>query len=158
MPDQINASLDWTRSGSANAMDETLLARLREGIREEIAQYEELLDLTTQEHHILADETYSTELATVAAKKLRIMRDISDLVMRIGPLKVRWKLEDAQGDSASDKAIKPLLEELGTLLERILDMDEANQEILARLVDGRGRPERDTARGHKDGHAERPRR
>ena len=118
-------------------MDETLLKTLREGIREEIAQYEQLLDLTTQEHKVLAEETYSTELATLAAKKLRIMRDINDLAMRIGPLKVRWKLEDAREEAAGGgREIPPLLEELGTLLERILDVDEANQEILARLVGG----------------------
>jgi hypothetical protein len=117
-------------------MDETLLTTLREGIREEIAQYEQLLDLTTQEHKILADESYSTELATLAAKKLRIMRDINDLAMRIGPLKVRWKLEDAPDESAGGEPITPLLEELGTLLEKILDVDETNQEILARLVGG----------------------
>jgi flagellar biosynthesis/type III secretory pathway chaperone len=118
-------------------MDETLLTTLREGIRKEITQYEQLLDLTTQEHKILAEESYSTELATLAARKLRVMRDINDLAMRIGPLKVRWKLEESREETAGGtREITPLLDELGTLLEKILDVDEANQEILARLVGG----------------------
>ena len=116
-------------------MEEMLLKTLREGIHEEIAQYGQLLELTTQEHKILAEETYSTELATLAAKKLRIMREINDLAMRIGPLKVRWKLEDSCSDTEGGSGeITPLLEELGVLLEKILDVDEENQEILARLV------------------------
>ena len=116
-------------------MEDTLLRTLREGIREEIAQYEHLLELTTQEHAILAEESYSTELAALAAKKLEIMREINELAMRIGPLKVRWKLEDSSAEAeAGTGQISPLLEELSTLLEKILDVDESNQQILSRLV------------------------
>jgi hypothetical protein len=117
-------------------MEDTLLKRLHEGIREEIAHYEQLLDLTTREHEILAEENYTTELATLAARKLKIMRDINDLTMRIGPLKVRWKLEESrdEAEAAPGGEITPLLEELGTLLERILDVDEENQRILSRLI------------------------
>jgi len=116
-------------------MEDTLLNTLRDGLREEIAQYGQLFDLATREHEILAGETSSTELAALAAAKLNIMRDINDLTMRIAPLKVRWKLEtsdEEQGPASSD--IRPLLEELGTLLEKILDVDEENQRILSRLV------------------------
>ncbi len=116
-------------------MDETLLKTLHDGIREEIAHYEQLLDLTTREHEILSAESYDTELATVAARKLKIMRELNDLSMRIGPLKVRWKLEESRDDPNVETAeISPLLDELGTLLEKILDVDEENQRILARVV------------------------
>jgi len=116
-------------------MDETLLKTLHDGIREEIAHYEQLLDLTTREHEILSAESYDTELATVAARKLKIMRELNDLSMRIGPLKVRWKLEESRDDPNVENAeISPLLDELGTLLEKILDVDEENQRILARVV------------------------
>ncbi len=116
-------------------MENTLLKTLHDGIREEIAHYEQLLDLTTREHEILAEESYNTELATLAAKKLRIMREINDLTMRIGPLKVRWKLEEPRDEANEDTGeISPLLEELGALLEKILDVDEGNQRILSRLV------------------------
>jgi len=116
-------------------MEDTLLKRLHDGIREEIEHYEQLLDLTTREHEILAEETYTTELATLAATKLRVMRDINDLSMRIGPLKVRWKLEASRVKASGDgKEIPPLLDTLGSLLGRILDVDEENQRILARLV------------------------
>ena len=74
-------------------MEDTLLNTLRDGLREEIAQYGQLFDLATREHEILAGETSSTELAALAAAKLNIMRDINDLTMRIAPLKVRWKQE-----------------------------------------------------------------
>ena len=116
-------------------MEDTLLTTLLDGIREEIGQYEWLLELTTREHEILADNEYTTELATLAAKKLRIMREINDLAMRIGPLKVRWKLEDSRvsGHGPAGK-VPPLLDELSTLLEKILDVDEENQKVLARLV------------------------
>jgi len=120
-------------------MEDTLLNTLRDGLREEIAQYGQLFDLATREHEILAGETSSTELAALAAAKLNIMRDINDLTMRIAPLKVRWKLEtsdEEQGPASSD--IRPLLEELGTLLEKILDVDEENQRILSRLVKAAG--------------------
>ena len=118
-------------------MENTLLKRLQDGIREEIAHYEQLLGLTTREHEILAEENYTTELATLAAKKLKIMREINDLTMRIGPLKVRWKLEESHDKVETDGGeITPLLEELGTLLERILDVDEENQRILSRLIGG----------------------
>ena len=116
-------------------MDDTLLKTLHDGIREEIAHYEQLLGLTTREHEILSDESYSTELATLAAKKLKIMRELNDLSMRIGPLKVRWKLEESNDEAnAEDAEISPLLDELGVLLEKILDVDEENQRILARVV------------------------
>ncbi len=116
-------------------MENTLLKTLHDGIREEIAHYEQLLDLTTREHEILAEESYNTELATLAAKKLRIMREINDLTMRIGPLKVRWKLEEPRDEANEDAGeISPLLEELGALLEKILDVDEGNQRILSRLI------------------------
>jgi len=116
-------------------MDNTLLKTLYEGIQEEIAHYEQLLDLTTREHEILSDESYNTELASVAARKLKIMRELNDLSMRIGPLKVRWKLEESRDDPNVENAeISPLLDELGTLLEKILDVDEENQRILARVV------------------------
>ena len=120
-------------------MENTLLNTLRDGIREEITRYEELFDLATREHEILADEQYSTELATLAAQKLKVMGDINELAMRVGPLKVRWKLEASDreaGETAEE--ITPLLEELGTLLEKILDVDEENQRILSRLI---GTPE-----------------
>ena len=119
-------------------MEDTLLKTLQDGIREEIAHYEQLLGLTTREHEILADENYTTELATLAARKLKIMRDINDLTMRIGPLKVRWKLEESreEAEAAASGDITPLLEELGTLLEKILDVDEENQRILSRLIGG----------------------
>jgi len=128
-------------------MEQTLLKRLRDGIHEEIGHYEQLLDLTTREHEILAEETYSTELATLAATKLTVMREINDLTMRIGPLKVRWKLEASRtkagaerraerraGTPGDGEEISPLLDTLGSLLERILDVDEENQRILSRLV------------------------
>jgi flagellar biosynthesis/type III secretory pathway chaperone len=115
-------------------MDDTLLKTLRDGIREELAHYAQLLDLTTREHEILAEESYSTELATVAAKKLKIMRELNDLSMRIGPLKVRWKLEEPDDAKVDGAQISPLLDELGALLEKILDVDEENQRILARVV------------------------
>ncbi len=116
-------------------MDNTLLKTLYEGIQEEIAHYEQLLDLTTREHEILSDESYNTELASVAARKLKIMRELNNLSMRIGPLKVRWKLEESRDDPNVENAeISPLLDELGTLLEKILDVDEENQRILARVV------------------------
>jgi flagellar biosynthesis/type III secretory pathway chaperone len=119
-------------------MDTTLLRTLRDGIREEIAHYEQLLDLTTREQEILAEETYSSELANVAAEKLKVMREINDLTMRIGPLKVRWKLEESRVTGGDGTEISPLLEELGSILERILDVDEQNQQILARLVSAAG--------------------
>jgi flagellar biosynthesis/type III secretory pathway chaperone len=127
-------------------MEDTLLKRLRDGIREEIGHYEQLLDLTTREHEILAEETYSTELATLAANKLKVMREINDLSMRIGPLKVRWKLEEPRTrakatDGGDGEAISPLLDTLGSLLERILDVDEENQRILSRLVRSSGTDE-----------------
>jgi flagellar biosynthesis/type III secretory pathway chaperone len=115
-------------------MDTTLLRTLRDGIRTEITHYEQLLDLTTREQEILAEETYSSELANLAAEKLKVMREINDLTMRIGPLKVRWKLEESGQPSGDGTEIVPLLEELGSLLEKILDVDEHNQQILARLV------------------------
>jgi len=116
-------------------MQETLLQTLRDGIQEEIAQYEQLFELTAREHEILAAESYDTELAGLAANKLRIMRDINDLAMRIGPLKVRWKIEEPEGrDDSGPVEISPLLDELGGLLEKILDLDEENQRILSRLV------------------------
>jgi hypothetical protein len=122
-------------------MEDTLLKTLHEGIREEIAHYEQLLDLTTREHKILAEENYSTELATLAARKLKIMRLINDLGMRIGPLKVRWKLEESEDEAARTAEISPLLDELGALLEKILDVDEENQRILSRLVRSSGTDE-----------------
>jgi flagellar biosynthesis/type III secretory pathway chaperone len=125
-------------------MDTTLLRTLREGIREEIAHYEQLLDLTTREQEILAEETYSSELANVAAEKLKVMREINDLTMRIGPLKVRWKLEESGNARDDGTEISPLLEELGSILERILDVDEQNQQILARLVSATGVSEANT--------------
>ena len=116
-------------------MDNMLLKTLHEGIREEIAHYEQLLDLTTREHEILSEESYNTELATLAARKLKVMRELNDLSMRIGPLKVRWKLEESRDDPNVENAeILPLLDELGALLEKILDVDEENQRILARVV------------------------
>jgi flagellar biosynthesis/type III secretory pathway chaperone len=122
-------------------MDDTLLKTLHDGIREEIAHYEQLLDLTTREHEILAEENYNTELATLAAKKLKIMRELNDLSMRIGPLKVRWKLEESDDEAPSTAEISPLLDELGALLEKILDVDEENQRILSRLVRSSGTDE-----------------
>ncbi|MBN1917962.1 MAG: flagellar export chaperone FlgN [Verrucomicrobia bacterium] len=124
-------------------MEHALLKRLRDGIQEEIEHYEQLLDLTTREHEILAEESYSTELATLAATKLKVMRDINDLSMRIGPLKVRWKLEvariKAEAQQRGDgEEISPLLDTLGSLLGRILDVDEENQRILSRLVHSSG--------------------
>jgi len=116
-------------------MEDTLLRTLRKGIREEIAQYEQLLELTTQEHAILAEESTSTELAALVAKKLKIMREINGLAVHIGPLKVRWKLEDSSAEAeAGTGEISPLLQELSALLEKLLDVDEANQQILSRLV------------------------
>ena len=115
-------------------MEDTLLTMLRDGIREEIAQYEQLHELTECEHRILADKQYTTELATVAAKKLRIMREINELAMRIGPLKVRWKLEDSRAADSPADEIPPLLDALGSLLERILDVDEENQKVLSGLI------------------------
>ena len=124
-------------------MEDTLLKTLHDGIREEIGHYEQLLDLTTREHEILAEENYTTELATLAARKLKIMRDINDLTMRIGPLKVRWKLEESrdEAEAMASGEITPLLEELGALLEKILDVDEENQRILSRLIGGHGADE-----------------
>ena len=119
-------------------MDTMLLRTLRDGIQEEITHYEQLLDLTTREQEILAEETYSSELANVAAEKLKVMREINDLTMRIGPLKVRWKLEECGNAKGDGTEISPLLEELGSILEKILDVDERNQQILARLVKATG--------------------
>lgn len=124
-------------------MEYALLKRLRDGIQEEIGHYEQLLDLTTREHEILAEESYSTELATLAATKLKVMRDINDLSMRIGPLKVRWKLEESRVKAEAQRRgdgeeISPLLDTLGSLLGRILDVDEENQRILSRIVHSRG--------------------
>lgn len=119
-------------------METMLLRTLRDGIREEITHYEQLLDLTTREQAILAEETYSSELANVAAEKLKVMREINDLTVRLGPLKVRWKLEESGNANGDGTEISPLLEELGSILEKILDVDERNQQILARLVNAAG--------------------
>jgi hypothetical protein len=117
-------------------MEDELLKKLKNGLKEEIQNYESMLKICRDEQEVLKNEGYSHELISLASEKLRLMNRINQIGLILSPLKAMWMKErEKQADGNSQEDVEPLVTQLGNVLEELLAVDRANTKKLTELTE-----------------------
>jgi hypothetical protein len=114
------------------SFSEHAIAELVAGYAEESTLYQMLYGLTSRQHRCLGNGGNLSEFLELISEKDRLLSRIAALEAEIEPLRSAWVAAGADRRDAVAERINPVFDEIITTIQRTVELERDNEQLLER--------------------------